>query len=122
MIIGRLWLYNDVIVIQENKEGAAPSAPPEFPNILFWVNPSPGFMYIYIPARAYAYAYVCVCAVHMYVCVCVCKDSAAPAHARSRAHRPAAPRQGRLRARVCRAAGATGYVHTYIYLYITAYT
>ena len=28
-----------------------------------------------------------------YVCMYVCKDSAAPAHARTRAHRPAAPRQ-----------------------------
>jgi len=26
-------------------------------------------------------------------CMCTCKDSAAPAHARTRAHRPAAPRQ-----------------------------
>jgi len=29
----------------------------------------------------------------MYVCMYVCKDSAAPAHARTRAHKPAAPRQ-----------------------------
>ena len=32
-------------------------------------------------------------ALTLHVCMYVCKDSAAPAHARTRAHRPAAPRQ-----------------------------
>ena len=49
----------------------------------------------------------------MYACMNACTDSAAPAHARTRAHRPAAPRQSSSVSQTPHPM----YIYLYIYIY-----
>jgi len=59
-----------------------------FSNWRFRMAPDRALLRISPPASLQQPSYI-----YLYLCMHVCKDSAAPAHARTRAHRPAAPRQ-----------------------------